>query len=65
MVKLNAGNWKSKMLLQVQDELVFDVHHSELEAIQAMIKYEMEHAVSLEVPLTVEIGVGKDWLAAH
>ena len=63
--KLIAGNWKSKMLLQVHDELVFDVHHSELEAIQTMIKYEMEHAVSLEVPLTVEIGVGKDWLAAH
>ena len=53
------------MLLQVHDELVFDVHHSELEAIQTMIKYEMEHAVSLEVPLTVEIGVGKDWLEAH
>ena len=63
--KLIAGNWKSKMLLQVHDELVFDVHHSELEAIQAMIKYEMEHAVSLEVPLTVEIGVGNDWLEAH
>ena len=63
--KLITGNWKSKMLLQVHDELVFDVHHSELEAIQAMIKYEMENAFSLDVPLTVEIGVGKDWLAAH
>ena len=63
--KLIAGNWKSKMLLQVHDELVFDAHHSELDAIQTMIKFEMEHAVSLEVPLTVEIGVGKDWLAAH
>ena len=63
--KLIAGNWKSKMLLQVHDELVFDVHHSELEAIQTMIKYEMENAFSLEVPLTVEIGAGKDWLEAH
>lgn len=63
--KLIAGNWKSKMLLQVHDELVFDVHHSELDAIQTMIKYEMENAFLLDVPLTVEIGVGIDWLEAH
>ncbi len=63
--KLTAENWKSKMLLQVHDELVFDVHNSELEKIQPMIKHEMENAFSLEVPLEVEIGQGKDWLEAH
>ncbi|MDN3676074.1 DNA polymerase I [Flavobacterium paronense] len=63
--KLNAENWKSKMLLQVHDELVFDVHNSELEKIQPMIKHEMENAFKLDVPLDVEIGVGKDWLEAH
>jgi DNA polymerase-1 len=63
--KLTDENWKSKMLLQVHDELVFDVHNSELEKIKPMIKYEMENAFSLDVPLTVEIGHGKDWLAAH
>jgi DNA polymerase-1 len=63
--KLADENWKSKMLLQVHDELVFDVHNSELEKIQPMIKYEMENAFTLNVPLTVEIGQGKDWLAAH
>lgn len=63
--KLTNENWKSKMLLQVHDELVFDVHNSELEKIQPMIKYEMENAFTLNVPLTVEIGQGKDWLAAH
>jgi DNA polymerase-1 len=63
--KLTDENWKSKMLLQVHDELVFDVHNSELEKIQPMIKYEMENAFTLNVPLTVEIGQGKDWLAAH
>jgi len=63
--KLTAENWKSKMLLQVHDELVFDVHNSELEKIQPMIKHEMENAFSLEVPLEVEIGMGKDWLEAH
>ncbi len=63
--KLTAENWKSRMLLQVHDELVFDVHNSELEKIQPMIKHEMENAFSLEVPLEVEIGMGKDWLEAH
>ena len=63
--KLTDENWKSKMLLQVHDELVFDVHNSELEKIKPMIKYEMENAFTLNVPLTVEIGEGKDWLAAH
>ena len=63
--RLTEENWKSKMLLQVHDELVFDVHNSELEKIQPMIKYEMENAFKLEVPLTVELGIGKDWLEAH
>ncbi|WP_414000051.1 DNA polymerase I [Flavobacterium sp. W1B] len=63
--KLISENWKSKMLLQVHDELVFDVHNSELEKIQPMIKQEMENAFVLEVPLEVELGIGKDWLEAH
>ncbi len=63
--KLTSENWKSKMLLQVHDELVFDVHHSELEKIQPMIKHEMENAFILDVPLEVEIGIGKNWLEAH
>jgi len=63
--KLTSENWKSKMLLQVHDELVFDVHNSELEKIQPMIKHEMENAFKLEVPLEVEIGMGRNWLEAH
>ncbi|MFC6875690.1 DNA polymerase I [Flavobacterium myungsuense] len=63
--KLTSEDWKSKMLLQVHDELVFDVHNSELEKIKPMIKYEMENAFKLEVPLDVEIGIGKNWLEAH
>lgn len=68
--KLNSPNpdgsgWKSKMLLQVHDELVFDVHNDELERIQPMIKAEMENAFKLEVPLVVDLGMGKDWLEAH
>ncbi|HAH55468.1 MAG TPA: DNA polymerase I [Flavobacterium sp.] len=63
--KLVSENWKSKMLLQVHDELVFDVHNSELEKIQPMIKHEMENAFIMDVPLLVEMGIGKNWLEAH
>ncbi len=63
--KITTEHWKSKMLLQVHDELVFDVHNSELEKIQPMIKHEMENAFKMAVPLDVEIGLGKNWLEAH
>ena len=63
--KLESENWKSKMLLQVHDELVFDVHVSELERIKPMIKHEMENAFKMDVPLEVEMGTGKNWLEAH
>jgi DNA polymerase-1 len=63
--KLQKEGWKSKMLLQVHDELVFDVHVSELDQIQSLIRYEMENAFKIEVPLVVDMGHGKDWLQAH
>ena len=63
--KLVSENWKSKMLLQVHDELVFDVHKSELERIKPMIRHEMENSFKLAVPLDVDMGEGENWLAAH
>jgi len=63
--KLEEGNYKSKMLLQVHDELVFDVFKPELEELKTMIKTEMENAYKLSVPLDVELGVGNNWLEAH
>src|SRR6056300_131550 len=63
--KLDEEQWKSKMLLQVHDELVFDVPKEEVDALQAMVKTEMENAFSLEVPLVVDIGIGTHWLEAH
>lgn len=63
--RLINENWKSKMLLQVHDELVFDVHNSELEQIKPMIKQEMESAFTLAVPLEVDMGTGRNWLEAH
>ncbi|MDF1611463.1 DNA polymerase I [Stygiobacter electus] len=56
---------KSKMVLQVHDELVFDVHKSELNEIQPMIKEKMENALPLNVPVLTEIGIGDNWLDAH
>ncbi|MBI9040114.1 DNA polymerase I [Lutibacter sp.] len=62
---LKEGNYKTKMLLQVHDELVFDMHKTELELLKPKIIFEMENAFKLSVPLTVEIGEGTDWLQAH
>ncbi|MEW4923516.1 DNA polymerase I [Algibacter sp. 2305UL17-15] len=63
--KLEAGNYKTKMLLQVHDELVFDVYKPELEEMKTLIKTEMEDAFKMDVPLDVEVGIGADWLEAH
>ena len=63
--RMEKENWQSKMLLQVHDELVFDVPKTEIETLSAMVKEEMENAFSLEVPLLVEVGVGENWLEAH
>ena len=63
--RLKTEQWKSKMLLQVHDELVFDVHLSEIEAIKPLIKHEMEQAFVMQVPLEVDMGMGDNWLEAH
>ncbi|PIF00875.1 MAG: DNA polymerase I [Maribacter sp.] len=63
--KLSEGNYKTKMLLQVHDELVFDVHKSELDTLKPLIKSEMENAYKLAVPLNVDLGIGQNWLEAH
>ena len=69
MIKIDAllkkGNYKSKMLLQVHDELVFDVYNPELETIKTLVKTEMENAYKLDVPLDVDLGTGNNWLEAH
>ncbi|MBP8850083.1 MAG: DNA polymerase I [Breznakibacter sp.] len=56
---------KSKMIMQVHDELNFEVYLPELDRVKAIVKEEMESAVSLKVPLLVEMGSGKNWLEAH
>jgi DNA polymerase-1 len=59
---LRTRSLRSKMLLQVHDELVFEVVPDELERVSELVKYEMEHAAQLSVPLVVDLGVGKNWL---
>jgi len=63
--KMEASDYKSKMLLQVHDELVFDVYKPELERMQELIKTEMESAYKMSVPLDVELDTGDNWLDAH
>ncbi|WP_204344838.1 DNA polymerase I [Psychroserpens algicola] len=63
--QLQAGDYKSKMLLQVHDELVFDIYKPELVTMKTIIKTEMENAYKLEVPLDVDLDIGDNWLEAH
>ena len=69
MININSEfkkqSFKSKMLLQVHDELVFDVHNSEKNRIQDIVKTTMESAVKLKVPLKIDLEFGKNWLEAH
>ena len=63
--ELQARQMKTKMLLQVHDELVFEVPQDEIEQARTLIKDVMENIVHLSVPLVVEIGTGKNWKEAH
>jgi len=62
---LRQKNLKSKMILQVHDELVFDAHKDEIEMLQEIVTYEMKNAMPLSVPLLAECGFGDNWLEAH
>ena len=63
--EMDKRGMQSKMLLQVHDELVFDMHIDEAEDLKVLVKEKMEQAITLEVPLTVDIGEGINWLEAH
>jgi DNA polymerase-1 len=63
--ELQKQNFKTKMLLQVHDELVFDVYKPELDIVKPIIEHHMRTALPLNVPVEVGMGVGENWLAAH
>ncbi|MCB0659520.1 MAG: DNA polymerase I, partial [Saprospiraceae bacterium] len=63
---LHEAKLETKMVLQVHDELVFDVPKHELEKVKVLVKENMKNAIpDLHVPIEVEIGVGDNWLEAH
>jgi DNA polymerase-1 len=59
--RLAKEKLKTRMTLQVHDELVFDVPENEIETVRAMVQHEMEHVVELSVPLVADVGVGTNW----
>lgn len=63
--RLKAENFASKMVLQVHDELVFDVVPNEVEQIKHLVKEEMERVIELNIPLIADCNAGKNWLEAH
>lgn len=62
---LQREGLKTKMIMQVHDELVFDLHHEEQDIVKPKVIELMKSAVILEVPMEVEVGIGKNWLEAH
>ena len=63
--KMKSENYKSLMVLQVHDELIFEVEMPELEKVKELVMHEMSNAVKLDVPLKVDWGTGKNWFEAH
>jgi DNA polymerase-1 len=58
---LTAGNYKTRMTLQVHDELLFDAPQDEAEAVAALVKQKMESVIKLSIPLVAEVGQGPNW----
>ena len=62
--RLICEGLKSRLILQVHDELLIEAHQDEVEQVQEILKYEMEHAASLLVPLDIDMHVGENWYEA-
>jgi len=63
--RLKSEKYASKMILQVHDELIFEVEPGELDRLREMVINEMSGAAKLDVPLKVDVGTGSNWLEAH
>ncbi len=63
--RMRKADLKSRMLLQVHDELVFDMHKDEANVLPPLVEEEMKTAIPLSVPIVVELGTGDNWLVAH
>jgi DNA polymerase-1 len=62
---MKKQNLKSKMILQVHDELVFDAHKNELDTLKPLVEEGMKNAIKLNVPVVVDMNTGNNWLEAH
>ena len=62
---MKESKLKSKMILQIHDELLFDVPKNEIEILSSIVKNEMENAINLNVPLKVDCDYGENWFEAH
>ncbi|HSZ25616.1 MAG TPA: DNA polymerase, partial [Cytophagaceae bacterium] len=62
---MKAENLKSQMVMQVHDELVFDVHVEEIEIMKKNVSSFMKNAIDMGVPMEIGLGIGKNWLEAH
>ena len=62
--QLKSNNLKSKLILQIHDELIVDAHNDEIDKVSQILKQEMENVVKLSVPLTVDVNIGKSWFEA-
>jgi DNA polymerase-1 len=63
--KIKEQNRRSRLIMQIHDELVFEVPADEIEEMEAMIRHEMEHVCPMSVPLKVSVGKGRNWAEAH
>ena len=63
--KIRENKYKTKMILQIHDELIFEVPKYEIENISKLVKFEMENAVKLSIPLKVDFNWGTSWYDAH
>jgi len=63
--RIEGSLLRTKMILQVHDELVFEVPEAERESVRDMLKEEMEGTLSLDVPIKVEVREGRNWYEAH
>ena len=63
--RLKEDGYRSRMVLQIHDELLFEAPAAEVPQLQALVKDPMEHVLELSVPLTVECSAGNNWLEAH
>ena len=63
--RMRNKNYKAKMILQIHDELLFEIPEDELEDLKDIVIYEMENAMELDIPIVVDCGIGNSWYEAH